>query len=215
MVTLEIARMVAPDGHVSGIDMDDVKLDLARETAVERGITNVEFRTVNLNEWNERVAYDAVFCRFVLQHLRHPVEMLRRMWAAVRPGGVIIVEDPDFDGWCCYPPNDGFDFFLREYSRAIAHWGGDHASGRKLYSHFLDAGIVNPVVTVVQPIYIADDDGKTLALSTLEASGDAILDAGAASREALDTAVARLAEFTDDPRSLISGPRIFQLWARR
>jgi 2-polyprenyl-3-methyl-5-hydroxy-6-metoxy-1,4-benzoquinol methylase len=214
-VTLEIARMIAPDGHVSGIDMDDVKLDLAREAAVKRGLQNVEFRAMNLNEWHECDAYDVVFCRLMLQHLRHPVEILRRMWAAVRPGGVIIVEDPDFDGWCSHPPNAGFDFFLRAYSQAIAHWGGDHASGRKLYSYFLEADIAHPEVAVVQPVYLADDDGRTLALSTLEATGDAILDAGSASREELEVAVARLAEFTDDPGSLISGPRIFQLWARR
>jgi len=214
-VTLEIATMIAPDGHVRGIDMDEVKLDLARAAAATRGIENVEFRALNLNEWHETGAYDLVFCRFVLQHVRHPVEMLGRMWAAVRPGGVIIVEDPDFDGWCCHPPNDGFDFFLRAYSQAIAHWGGDHASGRKLYSYFLEAGIAHPEMTVLQPVYIADVDGKTLPLSTLEASGEAILDAGVASRKELDDAVVRLKEFTDDPRSLISGPRIFQLWARR
>jgi ubiquinone/menaquinone biosynthesis C-methylase UbiE len=214
-VTLEIAKLIAPKGSVVGIDMDEVKLDLARAAAVESGLENVEFRALNLNEWDEPGAYDAVFCRFVLQHLRHPVAMLRRMWAAVRRGGVIIVEDPDFDGWCCYPRNEGFEFFQRAYTQTIAHWGGDHATGRKLYSYFLEVGIPHPHVAVVQPLYIAGDEGKKLALSTLEASGEAILDAGIASKEELDTALARLAELTDDPRSLISGPRVFQLWARR
>ena len=42
-VTLAMARLVEPGGFVTGVDMDEVKLDLARKAAVERGVTNVEF----------------------------------------------------------------------------------------------------------------------------------------------------------------------------
>ena len=69
-----------------------------------RGVSNVEFLAGNVNDWDEPGAYDVVYARFLLQHLSEPVDMLRRMWAAARPGGRVIVEDPDFDGWCCHPP---------------------------------------------------------------------------------------------------------------
>jgi ubiquinone/menaquinone biosynthesis C-methylase UbiE len=36
-VTMEIARMVAPGGTVAGVDIDEVKLALARQVAAERG----------------------------------------------------------------------------------------------------------------------------------------------------------------------------------
>ncbi len=203
-ITFEIARLIAPDGVVTGVDMDEVKLALARDVAVDRGITNVEFRALNVNTWDEPVAYDVVFCRFLLQHLSQPVALLRRMWAAVRPGGVIVVEDADFDGWCCHPANDGFAFFLRTYSEVLARWGGDHATGRKLYAYFRDAGIADPDVGLVTPLHIADD-GKALALSTLEATADAILAEGLATETELATARAQLAAFTADPHSLIAG----------
>jgi hypothetical protein len=136
------------------------------------------------------------------------------MWAAVRPGGVLVVEDADFDGWCCYPANEGFDFFLRTYGQVVAHWGGDHAMGRKLYRYCLDAGIPQLNVNVVQPLYI-EGDGKSLPWSTLEASRDAILDAGIASADEVDVALEKLAAIANDPRNLISGPRIFQVWSRQ
>jgi 2-polyprenyl-3-methyl-5-hydroxy-6-metoxy-1,4-benzoquinol methylase len=85
-VTLEIATLVAPGGSATGVDMDGVKLDLARQAAARRGQDNVEFRLMNLDDWDEPGAYDAVYCRFVLQHLSQPVGLLRRMWAGVRPG---------------------------------------------------------------------------------------------------------------------------------
>jgi ubiquinone/menaquinone biosynthesis C-methylase UbiE len=49
-VTLEIARLVVPNGYVVGIDMDEEKLELVGAVAAERGLTNVEFRVANVNE---------------------------------------------------------------------------------------------------------------------------------------------------------------------
>jgi ubiquinone/menaquinone biosynthesis C-methylase UbiE len=213
-VTLELARLVAPGGSVTGVDMDKVKVDLGRRAAAARGLGNVEFRALNVRDWDEPGGYDAVYCRFLLQHLSEPVGLLRRMWAGVRPGGVLIVEDADFDGWCCHPPSQGFDFFVRTYSQVLQRRGGDHAAGRKLYDYFLAAGIPSPHMAVVQPVH-ADGAEKTLAWSTLEGSAEAIVSEGLAAQEEVTAALTDLQSFTEDPRTLISGPRIFQLWSGR
>src|SRR5262249_9365335 len=104
-VAFELARLVGPRGSGTGIGIDAVKLELAREAAVRQGLANVEFRAANVDEWDEPSAYDVVYGRFLLQHLNRPLDMLRRMWSAVRPGGVIAVEDTDFDGAFCEPSN--------------------------------------------------------------------------------------------------------------
>ncbi len=213
-VTLQIARLVAPGGSVTGIDMDEVKLDLARRAAAERGLGNVEFRRLDVQDWDEPGGYDAVYSRFLLQHLSQPVGLLRRMWAAVRPGGVLIVEDADFDGWCCYPANEGFDFFLRTYSQVLQRRGGDHAVGRKLYACFLAAGHSRSP-DLPGPAGAYRGRGKALALSTLETSAEAILSERLASEDEVTAALTTPRHFTADPRALISGPRIFQLWSRR
>ena len=89
----------------------------------------MEFRQLNVGDWDEPGSYDAVYSRFLLHHLSRPVDLLGRMWAAVRPGGVLIAEDADFGGWCCHPPNEGFHFFLRTYGQVLQRSGGDHAFG--------------------------------------------------------------------------------------
>ena len=109
---------------MTGVDMDEAKLELARAAAAEGGHANVEFRVANVNEWHETSAYDLVYCRFLLQHLNRPVDLLRRMWAAVRPGGALVAEDADFDGLFCQPPNDGFAFYARMYPRVLQRYGG-------------------------------------------------------------------------------------------
>jgi len=52
-VSFELARLTGPDGSVTGIDMDEVKLALAREAAGGKGLANVEFRAANVNDWAE------------------------------------------------------------------------------------------------------------------------------------------------------------------
>jgi ubiquinone/menaquinone biosynthesis C-methylase UbiE len=47
-VTLELARMVGPNGHVTGIDADDVVLDLGRADAAQQGLANVEFQVADV-----------------------------------------------------------------------------------------------------------------------------------------------------------------------
>jgi ubiquinone/menaquinone biosynthesis C-methylase UbiE len=213
-VTLEMARLIAPGGSVTGLDMDEVKLGLAREAAAERELDNVEFRKLDVNDWNEPGAYDFVFSRFLLQHLVDPTEVLGRMWAGVRPRGVLVVEDADFDGWCCDPPNEAFDFFVRSYGRVLERRGGDHALGRKLYRSFRGAGISEPDVALVQSVSVAGEE-KTLAWSTLESTAEAIVSERIASEDEVTAALASLWQFTKDPHTLICHPRVFQLCSRR
>lgn len=92
-MTFELARLVGPGGFVTVVDMDEVKLGLARKAAVQRGVSNVEFAARNVSNWDEPDAYDVVYSRFLRQHLSEPVDLLRRVWAAVRSGGLVIVED--------------------------------------------------------------------------------------------------------------------------
>lgn len=213
-VTFEIARMIGPDGRVIGIDLDEVRLDLGRTAAAEKGLTNVEFRVANVNDWSELDTYDFVYCRLLLQHLSRPLDLLRRMWAAVRVGGALVVEDADFYGLLCEPPNEGFEFYARIYPSVLRRHGGDAALGRKLYRLFLEGGIPDPQLKLVQRAD-ATGEAKALSLSTLEAIAKSIVSEGLASEDEVRSAIASLTEFTNDPRTVVGGPRTFQVWARR
>jgi 2-polyprenyl-3-methyl-5-hydroxy-6-metoxy-1,4-benzoquinol methylase len=135
VVSFTLAERVGPSGHVHAIDMDEVKLDLARREAVSRGITNVIFRTANVTEWADPGAYDVLYARFLLQHLERPCDLLARMWEGVRPGGVLVVEDADFSLAFCEPPLAAFDFVIAAYSETLRRRGGDPTIGRRLYHH--------------------------------------------------------------------------------
>jgi len=213
-VSFDLAVAVGPGGSVTGVDMDAGKLALARAEARVRRLVNVEFRAGNVNDWDEPDSCDFVYSRFLLQHLARPVDLLRRMWAAVRPGGVMAVEDADFDGLFCDPANDGFAFYRTMYQQVCRLNGGDPAIGRKLYRYFGRAGIPDPQFRLVQGL-TAKDELKVLAVLTLEATADAITAAGLASAAEVDAAVTSLRAFAAAPGTLIGDPRTFQVWARR
>ena len=213
-VTFQLARLVGTGGQVIGVDMDEIKLALARAAASEQGFSNLEFKAMNVYDWHEPDVYDIVYCRMLLQHLSQPVGLLKKMWAAVKPGGALIVEDSDFDGAFCYPPNDGYDLCIRNYCKLLESYGGDAEIGHKLYGYFLEAGIPNPNLSINQPVN-ATGEMKRLKLLTLEATADSMLGQGLASRGEIDAAIASLAAFTDDPQTLIAESRLFQLWSRK
>jgi ubiquinone/menaquinone biosynthesis C-methylase UbiE len=81
-VTLDMAVLVGPAGWVVGIDIDQAKLEFAREAARGRGLANVAFETADVNQWTGPGQYDFVYCRFLLQHLAWPAGLLSRMWDA-------------------------------------------------------------------------------------------------------------------------------------
>ena len=213
-VTLELARMVAPDGAATGVDMDEVKIGFAREAARKRGLTNVDFVVANVTDWGADETYDLVYCRFLLEHVRDPLDLLRRMWSAVRVGGAMAVEATDFEGVFCDPPNDGFAVW-QHISRAVLEKnGGDPRMGRKLHRYFREAGGSDPRMRLTQDVNTSGE-AKVLPQITLEAMADAIAASGLATERELAAALESLTAFTADPRTLVAGPHVFQVWAHR
>jgi SAM-dependent methyltransferase len=213
-VTFEFAARVGSSGRAVGIDMDVEKLALARERAATDGHHRTEFRVGDAYTFETDAGFDVVYCRFLLQHLSRPVDVLVRMWDAVVPGGVLIVEDADFEGSFCFPPNDGFDFWVRSYQAVLRSFGGDPLSGRKLVARFAEAGIPTPELTVVQRADLAEE-GRTLPMLTVEATAEAMIDAAVASREEIALALEQLGVFAADQTILCGSPRTFQAWTRR
>jgi SAM-dependent methyltransferase len=213
-VTLELARHVGPSGEATGLDMDKTKLELARETALARGLRNTRFRQADIGAWDDERAYDLIYCRFLLTHLSDPAPVLARMWQAARAGGSVVVEDIDFTGSFCHPACTAYERYLQLYRMVVARRGGDADIGPKLYGLARRAGWRDVQVDVVQPTFVAGP-GKQIALLTLVNVADAILEERLATEPELEATLDELARFSDAPDTLVSLPRVFQIWARR
>lgn len=89
---LTAARRVAPGGRVVGTDLVEPMLVNARAHAAEAGLTNVEFLCTDGETIAfEPATFDAATCRWGLMFMPDPVGALRRIHAALKPGGRIAV----------------------------------------------------------------------------------------------------------------------------
>src|SRR4029079_14004967 len=125
---------------VLGIDVDEVKLALARDEAQAAGAGTVEYRLGAVEDGPPAGAVDVDVARFLLSHLPDPVAGLELLAAAVRPGGVVAVQDIDYTDGFCHPPCAGFDYAWDMYPRTVHHAGGDATVGRRLPALFAAAG---------------------------------------------------------------------------
>jgi len=195
------------------MDMDERCLGLARLEA-QRLRLNVEFRTRSATDLQDRFAYDLVFGRFVLTHLPEPATAFEGMAQAARPGGVVVVEDIQFSGHFSYPACAAFDRYVTLYQDVVRCNGGDPNIGPGLLGMFLDAGLAEVDLEVIQPTY-RQGQGKQIAAVTMEHIREAVVGAGLASDEEINGIVADLDSFASNPRTMLSLPRIFQVWGKR
>ena len=92
--SLIAARMVAPDGHVVGVDMTPAMLLKARTAAAESGIDNVEFREAYMEDLPVSDGWaDVVISNGVLNLTPDKQRALGEMFRVLRPGGRLQIGD--------------------------------------------------------------------------------------------------------------------------
>jgi SAM-dependent methyltransferase len=212
-VTLELARLAGPEGRVVGIDMDDAKLQLARQRAEQQKL-RVEFQAGNVHDLADEAQYDLVYARFLLTHLHDPAQVVQHVLRALRPGGTMIVEDIEISAAFAYPPCPALDRHVQLYKAVVERRGGDPDIGPKLPGLLRASGVKDIHLGVVQPAFLTGE-GKTIHQLTMENIAAAVIDEGFATRAEVDTVNAELALLADDPDSIVSLPRIFQVWGYR
>src|SRR5262249_13644289 len=137
------------------------------------------------------------------------------MAAAVKPGGLVVVEAAHFDAMFTVPPCPANDLLFRNwYPEAVRRRGGDPNIGPRLPWLFAAAGLECLGIDAAQPAHLG---GPLKQLNQLSAQMvcDAVVSEGIVGLEEFKRAHAELVAFTDDPLTLIAGPRLIQLWGRR
>jgi SAM-dependent methyltransferase len=208
-VTFALSRMV-PQGHVTGIDFDGSKVLLAQQEAENLGIKNVDFRAEDVTERPQTdKLYDFIYVRFVLTHLRDPGAALVRFFGQLKPGGLLAVEDIDFDGHVCYPSSAAFDRYVELYTESARARGCDPCIGPRLPSLVQAAGFSDVNVGIVQPSGISGEV-KLIAAITFDAIAEAALRSGLETSDNIKATSVALYDFAVQQGSFMSIPRIFQ-----
>jgi SAM-dependent methyltransferase len=91
--TGQLACLLAlKDRRVLGVDYSQHSLDLARTLKERLALKNVDFRRVNILDWDlPPNSFDYVFCNGVLHHTSDPYGGFQNLVAITKPGGLLVV----------------------------------------------------------------------------------------------------------------------------
>jgi SAM-dependent methyltransferase len=99
--------------------------------------------------------FDVAYCRWVLEHVREPLAVLREMLRVVKPGGRVLVEENDNSLQRYDPPCPRFDHVWKQFNVLQEKLGGDGHIGSKLFGLLRRAGFVEVEMRMHPHLYRA------------------------------------------------------------
>ena len=91
---LRVARRAGPQGHVFGVDLDELALRKLRRRLEEEGLTNVEVISSRADDTMlPAESVEVILVVNAYHEMREADAMLRGMYAALKPGGLLAVID--------------------------------------------------------------------------------------------------------------------------
>lgn len=142
-----LAEQVGPSGHVTAVDINTRFLDKAPANV---DVVAGDIRTLPL----EPNSFDLVHARYVLVHIPEYKRVLDVLWDALKPGGALVIEEPDFTAFRGISGAEVQSF--NNVHQAILHMynakGVDPALGSKLPMLFQKLRAKNLVIENDSPI---------------------------------------------------------------
>ncbi len=149
-VAMLVAELVGSEGSVVGFDRSAPAMELARERAAARSLTNLRFIAGDDDELDVDGTFDAVVGRYVLQFQPDPAAMLAAVAARVRPGGLVLFHELDWSGVSSDPPAPTYDRLHGWLQAAIERSGANAHLGLALARVFNRAGLGDPELRLEQ-----------------------------------------------------------------
>jgi SAM-dependent methyltransferase len=88
--TQQLAALVGPDGHATGVDVSEPFIERSVAEAEEAGVENVDFFATDVQVGDLRGPYDYAFSRMGLMFFANPVQALRNIRGALVSGGRLV-----------------------------------------------------------------------------------------------------------------------------
>lgn len=147
------AELVRPGGSLLTTDGSNAMLGVARGRARDLGVTNVDFKRVEL-EWIDlpTASVDAILCRWGLMLSADPASAFQEARRVLQPGGKVALavwDAPERNPWATIPTRALLELGLVEPPDPTAPGMFALADPERLRELLEDAGFVEPVVEAV------------------------------------------------------------------
>ena len=201
--------------HVTAIDLSDEHLGEARRLADGAGLGNIEFLNRSIYEHGLPAgSFDYSYSRWLLVHLSRPVDAMRKIGEALKPGGIMVCEEVDVSEVYTEPAAKGYHAYRDLAMEAGRKRGVDYAGGRRLHTWAREAGFEVLDVAAYQPHYLTSPQKSFWSWTFLE-TAPALIQEGMLTEERLRELAEGMRVADEDPRVLVGHCRNHQLIARK
>lgn len=146
-VSMLVSKLVGPSGEVVGIERDAISIARARARVASAGLHNVTFVQTDATHVVGTKPFDAVVGRFILMFLPDPVSVLRSLSALVRPGGVLVFQEPTWVPFLASPARlPLWSAVLSAIHQTMQRSGVNPEMGPALYRIFQQIGMPAPAM---------------------------------------------------------------------
>ncbi|HEY4031830.1 MAG TPA: methyltransferase domain-containing protein [Caulobacteraceae bacterium] len=191
-----LAEAAGPAGRVTALDLDPRFLDFAKGGPVE-----VRQADIQSSHALEPGAFDLIHARFLLVHLERPQQALRTMTAALKPGGVLVLEEPDFrtaaSASCNASTRAAVDAVNRAICAMYLRMGRDPGFGLHLPGLTMGEGLDGLTIDIDLPLTVGGSPIATMMGASVGHLRQRLLDTGLADEAAIAAYVAA----AEDPGS--------------
>ncbi|MEQ9265827.1 MAG: methyltransferase domain-containing protein [Balneolaceae bacterium] len=211
-VSIMLAKIVGDRGQVLGLDINELNIQLASDSAKHEHIKNVNFQTFDVYKLHDKLKYDLIYSRFLLSHLKNPKIVLENALKSLKSGGKLLIEDTDFSGHFSYPRSDYFDQYVSLYQDLLKKRGANANLGLSLVKLLRDIGFTEIKFQISQPAHI-NQEGKQMAEITFQGISKALIEEKLITKDEFARIHSELIKFRKRKDTIISLPRIFQIAA--
>jgi SAM-dependent methyltransferase len=211
-----LAERVGPNGRVVGLDNDPNHVALARAFARDHGLAQVEIVQADASQTGlDARSFDLVHARTLLINLPDPAPVVTEMVRLVKPGGHVLLQEPDLGALIYYPPNPALDRMAELLQTVFGRDGADRRIGRRLPTLLREAGLVDIGVEARADIYPLGHSRRTILPDLVQSLRPIILTEGFLAEADLDDLDKAVRRHLDNPDVLVLPNFFFLAWGRR
>lgn len=155
--TLELARLVGPEGRVAAVDASERFVALVASRIDSLGLKNISVSKGDVTALNlEPGTFDFVFSRWLYCFLREPEKAAREAHRILRPGGKLIVIDYlNYLASKIFPGSEVLNSIFPAYLKTVNEHYGSYNIGGELPSMLSEIGFkivsLEPIVRIARP----------------------------------------------------------------
>jgi SAM-dependent methyltransferase len=142
----------APCGEVIGIEYSPEQLAAAQVARPNLRLEQGDAQRLPF----DGALFDVVYCRYLLEHVADPVQVLREMRRVLRDGGRVCIQENNILANEFFPECPKFDCVWEKFAVLQSKLGGDALIGKKLFALLRQAGFQHIHLSFAPEIHPAD-----------------------------------------------------------